>query len=340
MSQPRTLRVGTFNLFNLIRPRVKYYGNRTLSQPNYDKKIPWIGAMLRAMDSDIIGFQEAFHTDALRQALDTSGLYAQAHLIHQERTDPKDGSPLPGCALVSRFPVVRSAFVEQFPQRAVVKYGAQTVPISTFSRPVVYARLQVQDHLVHVLAVHLKSKRPLIEDGEDAKDPLVDALGKARSLIRRAAEALALRAMLLDLMQGTRAPVILLGDVNDAVTAVTNDILGGTEPWRFMKREQKEQLWDILLYNVKDIQSRRSYADVYYTHIHNGHYEALDHIFVSEEWVAENRDGRIGQVQNVRVFNDHLLDDVLAEDSVPPWQTDHGTVVAEIALDAAKTPPG
>lgn len=333
MAASRSLRVGTFNLFNLILPGVTYYGNKRLSRPNYEKKIQWIGGMLKAMNADVVGFQEAFKTEALQAALAISGLYTGAQVVHQERTDPRDGSPLPGCALISRLPVLRSAFIEQFPERAVVNYGAQTVPINTFSRPVVYARLQLGVHELHMLVVHLKSKRPTIEPGEDDKDPLVEALGKTRSLIRRAAEAVALRVMLLDLMKETQAPVILMGDVNDAVTAVTNDIIAGSLPWRFMKREQKEKIWDILLYNVKDIQSKRSYADVYYTHIYNGHYDALDHIFVSEELVEENRDGRIGMVQNVRVFNDHLLDDSLAEDAIPVWQGDHGLVLAEIALE-------
>ncbi len=336
-ARSRIFRVGTFNLFNLVLPGVKYYGARKYSKTVYERKIRWVGSMLEAMNAEIVGFQEAFHADALRAALGASGRYEGAQVIHRERTDPKDGSPMPACALVSRFPVLHSAVVERFPARAVVKYGGQTVPIDAFSRPVVYGRLQIEQHPVHVLVVHLKSKRPSIEPGEDEKDPLIEAIGKTRSLIRRAAEAVALRVMVLDLIRDNRAPLILLGDVNDAVTAVTNDVIAGTEPWRFLKRDEKEKIWDVLLYDVKDIQARRSYQDVYYTHIYNGHYEALDHIFVSEELVEENYRDRIGYVQNVRVFNDHLLDDKLASEPVPAWQGDHGLVTAEIRLEPAES---
>jgi hypothetical protein len=70
------------------------------------------------------------------------------------------------------------------------------------------------------------------------------------------------------------------------------------------------------------------------THIHNGHYDSLDHIMVSEEFSAQNRD-RIGQVTYVSVFNDHIFDQTLLEDNIEPWQSDHGQVVATIEL----TPP-
>ncbi|MGB6015523.1 MAG: endonuclease/exonuclease/phosphatase family protein, partial [Nodosilinea sp.] len=87
-----------------------------------------------------------------------------------------------------------------------------------------------------------------------------------------------------------------------------------------------------LLYQVKDIQARLGYGDHYYTHIHNGHYDSLDHIMVSEEFSAQNRD-RIGRVTYVSVFNDHLFDQTLLEDSIESWQSDHGQVVANIELN-------
>ncbi|MEO1443974.1 MAG: endonuclease/exonuclease/phosphatase family protein, partial [Chloroflexota bacterium] len=216
---------------------------------------------------------------------------------------------------------------------AQVNYGNQTVPITEFSRPVVRAKLRMdngEDMMVFV--AHLKSKRPMIEDDEDRNDPLAEAMGKARSLIRRAAEAIALRHSIVDVMRETQMPVVVLGDMNDSVTAVTSDILAGSQPWRFLPFERKKAVWDVLLYNVKDIQAKRAYHDVYYTHIYNGHYEALDHIYVSEEFVYENRD-RIGAVKAVRVYNDHLADDSLGGEDIEKWQSDHGQVVAEIALE-------
>lgn len=339
MAQARVFRIGTFNLFNLVLPRITYYGNRRLSQPNFDRKIAWIASQLRSMNASIIGFQECFHGQALQQAIGTSGLYQGAKIITTDRTDPRDGSPLPSNALVSLFPVVTSHSISQFPTRAHVRYSGQSVPITDFSRPVLYCQLQIHEHLVHVFVAHLKSKRPTIEEGEDAKDPLIEALGKTRSLIRRAAEAIALRTMILDITRNTNAPVIVLGDLNDDARAVTNDVISGSEPWRNLRFEEKKRIWDVYLYNVKDVISRRSYQDVYFTHIYNGHFESLDHLLVSEEFIAENRNGRIGVVEGVRLFNDHLIDDTQINEPAPVWQSDHAQVVAQIQLDAPKPSP-
>lgn len=87
----------------------------------------------------------------------------------------------------------------------------------------------------------------------------------------------------------------------------------------------------MLLYNVKDIQARQSYRDTYYTYIHNGHYESLDHILVSQEFVHQNP-SRLGEVEYVSVHNDHLIDETLSDQAVPRWQSDHGQVVTTIRL--------
>ncbi len=334
----RDLNIGTFNLYNLVLPGVTYYGSKRYSDNKYAQKTAWIGRQLRNMEADVVGFQEAFHTEAIESAIAISEYYPDATVIHTERFNPEDGSPLPMNALVTRFPVINSGYIYDFPTAAQVNYGEQTVPITDFSRPVLQAKLQVRDDLeVHVFVAHLKSKRPLIDDGEDGDDPVIKALGKARALIRRAAEAVALRAVMVDLLKDTNTPAIVLGDLNDSVTAVTTEIMAGSPPWRFLPFEKKKGIWDVMLYNVKDIVARRSYHDVYYTHIYNGHYEALDHLLVSEEFVYENRE-RQGAVRNVRLFNDHLLDDSLSGSSVEPWQSDHAQVVANIRLEAPEPP--
>ncbi|NDJ60664.1 MAG: endonuclease/exonuclease/phosphatase family protein [Chloroflexi bacterium] len=339
MSELREFRIATFNLFNLVLPEVRYYGSRRYKPDEFIRKRDWLAAQLARMNAEIVGFQEVFHHEALKQVIDVNGLYPGATILTNERFEADTGQPLPANGLVTRFPVVESSVVTNFPDAAKVSYDGLPVPVTEFSRPVLRAKLRLTDTLeLLVLVAHLKSKRPMIdEEREDKSDPVVQALGRARSLIRRAAEAVALRAVLVESLRETRLPVVVLGDMNDSVSAVTSEIMAGAPPWRFLPREQKEAIWDVLLYNVKDIQARRSYVDVYFTHIFNGHYDALDHILVSEEWVRENPD-HVGQVVNVRVYNDHIVDETLALDDVPNWQSDHGQVVAEIRLRRPRAP--
>ena len=184
-----------------------------------------------------------------------------------------------------------------------------------------------------VFVAHLKSKRGIVfGDTEDKNDPKIKALGAARSLIKRAAEATALRCLLVDELKDSNTPVVLIGDLNDAVASVTTQISAGDPPWIKLQPEQKRPIWDVLLYSTNDIQSRNSLRDVTYSHIFNGRYEVLDHIFVSQEFYGRNPQ-RIGRVRYQHQFNDHLVDETMIFRSKDRTISDHGQVTAIIRLD-------
>ena len=257
-----------------------------------------------------------------------SGEYDGASIRMGERNE--EG---PAVAIASRFEALDYEVFIDFPHLALLEFNGVEMPLTKFSRPVLQAKIQIHPELVvNVFVVHLKSKRPKIKEGVNPHDPRERAMGHARSLMIRAAETTALRHILLDTLENTDHPVIVLGDFNDDGSAVTSKILCGTEPWRNLKREEKAAIWDVHLYNVKDIQARQSYRDVYYTHLHNGHYDSLDHILVSQEFVRQNPQ-RLGYVEYVKVFNDHLIDQSLSDDRVPKWESDHGQVVTTIQLE-------
>ena len=87
---------------------------------------------------------------------------------------------------------------------------------------------------LHVLAAHLKSTRPkfLQNDAgewlEDRDDPIVATRATLRSLLMRAAEAAALRRIVIDVLLRTRDPLVLLGDLNDAPHAATSQLIAAT----------------------------------------------------------------------------------------------------------------
>ncbi|MBF2026995.1 MAG: endonuclease/exonuclease/phosphatase family protein [Oscillatoriales cyanobacterium C42_A2020_001] len=323
----KNFKVGTFNVYNLVLPNVVYYDNRQYSTEVFAKKKAWIAHQLNCMNADIVGFQEIFHVEALQQALEESKLYPNAKVVAPVRTG--EG---PIVALVSRFPVLRHRVYEVFPAEAKLTIEGAAIPIHQFSRAVLAVDVALTSELeCTIFVVHLKSKHPIFPDDVDRNDPIEKAKGQARALIQRAGEAIALRVILMEFLKNRNYPVILMGDINDGGLAVTSQIMSGEPPFRKISFEQKQKNWDVLLYHVKDIQSRRSYGDYYYTHIHNGHYESLDHIMVSQEFVAENPH-HIGRVGYVSVLNDHLLDDTLSDDDVKLWQSDHGQVIAAIEL--------
>ncbi len=323
----RILRIGTFNLFNLVLPEQKYYGKRKYSQQDYDKKKQWVLEQFDKLNADILGFQEVFHEEALRQIMEEHPKYKNANLIMGSRRGES-----PGVALITTFDVKSYEVFMDFPEQLEV--DGLIVPFCEFSRPILKVEVELKPGMsMMVFVAHLKSKRPLIpNDVEDRHDPLEISKGEARSLLLRASEANALRTILMNDLRNREMPVVVLGDLNDTHTSVTTQIISGQSPPRHWPVEHKKKLWDILLYHTKDIQARQSSTDVYYTHIHNGHYESLDHIMVSEELVKENPN-RIGRVVFVRTFNDHIVDETLSEDDINCWQSDHAQVVATIELD-------
>jgi predicted extracellular nuclease len=327
-------KIATFNVCNLVLPEVKFYGDTVYSKDEYNKKINWIGHQLRLMNADIVGFQEVFHGEALEEAIRASGIYKpDVNIITANPTGEK-----PTVGLLSRYPVISKEVVEIFPPQSLLDVEKEdtlekiVLPYNKFSRPVLRVRLKIKDNLeMTVYVIHLKSKRPLVPEGVDKNDPIESSKGKARALILRAAEATALRVLLLDDLLHKEYPVVVLGDVNDTGLSVTSRIVSSEPPHRKYPQDVKNKIWDILLYQVQDIQARQSYRGFYHTHIHNGYYEALDHIMVSQELVRENP-RNIGRVVYVTTLTDHLIDETLSDERIEKWQSDHGQVVATIEL--------
>jgi predicted extracellular nuclease len=321
-----SFKVGTFNVYNLSLANVPFY-NKKYSEAVYAKKIRWIGHQLDFMKADVVGFQEVWQQQALQDAIDQSEFLKDAKIVIA-----KEQSNTPSVAIASRFPVISHEAIADFPEAALLNIEGEELALKQFSRPVLCVRVELREGVECTFVVaHLKSKRPDLAEGADPNDPLEQAKGQVRSLIRRSAESVALRSILLNLMQGNNHPVIAMGDLNDGSLAVTTRLILGEPPFRRLSIERKKAVWDVLLYHAKDIQARQSYGDFYYTYIHNGLYDSLDHILVSQEFVEQNPN-RIGRVGYVSMFNDHLIDETLSRDEVEDWQSDHGQIVASIEL--------
>jgi predicted extracellular nuclease len=327
-------KVGTFNVLNLARPGERFYpDDAAYSNAEFNQKADWIGQQLLRMDADLVGFQEVFHEEALRNVCARSGRLNDATVV----APGADGVSGPRVGLATRLPLAEPvASVTTFPAGVDAAVEGVALPVGDFSRPVLRARVVLDpatSRTATVFVVHLKSKRPILDPDAAEHDPREEALGKARSLIRRAAEAAALRFLLLEEIVGNDQPVIVLGDLNDAARAVSTDIVMGDSPSRFWPRDRpvREAYWDRLLYSAYEINARQIGRDVSYSHIFNGRYETLDHILVSQEFYDRNPD-RIGEVTDLRHFNDHLVDSQLSSDRPNRVVSDHGQLVAEIRL--------
>ena len=341
-------RLATFNLFNLVRPSIRYYELPPHSEEEYEQKLTWIARTLERTHADIVGFQEVFSSESLKAAVSQAQNFSEhAHVISpgaEREKNEKDGKALrPKVGLATRFQILRYESIIHFPNTVDFKIPIKEpdgierlieIPINKFERPPLRAEILIPevDLTVIVYVAHLKSKRPIYRENEQREDAFHRSLGSMRAQIIRSLEATALRTRILEDIKENKQPLVLLGDLNDVVKSVSTQIVAGESPDSRWPSKIKRMYWDVLLYSTNTIQTSQDLKDFGYTHIHHGHRDVLDHILVSQEFYHRNPK-RIGKVTYQQIFNDHLFDWSLTAREPDRIMSDHGIPVAEIELD-------
>jgi endonuclease/exonuclease/phosphatase family metal-dependent hydrolase len=302
---PISLTLGTANLLNLAAPGRLFYDNQEpYGAEEYGRKVAWLGAQFRRLNADLVTVQEVWDESALREAVRLSGL-RYATVVAPGAEAGAIGTPRVG--LVTRLPVQVLRSVSEFPPGFSVMVP-EVGEHRRFERPVLHAVVTLSNgQLVHVLTAHMKSKRPkFLQDAEgralENRDDLrVQARAALRSLIMRGAEAAAMRHLVLELLENTREPLVLMGDLNDGPHSVTSQLIAASSSIAFDRSAR-----DTALFHAADVQTGSALRrDVGYSHIYQGWPEVLDQVWVSEEFVAGSR-FQLGEVLRVEYFNDHL----------------------------------
>ncbi len=308
------IRFATFNVFNLAPAGARLYDNLLPATPEeYEAKLNWTARQIDLLDADVIGFQEIFSQQALREALARTTKYRDAFHVGFD-PDPAAERLTPSVALVSRLPLAAPGTAHAlFPAGVAMPAGSREP--DRFSRPVVHAAVVASpDCTVDVVVVHLKSKRPDYRNGDTSEDPLLYAQACLRSLVRRGTEAVALRVLLANLAKDSPRPRVVLGDFNDVADAVTTTIvMGNGSP-------MTARMFDA--YQLQTCQDHLRHVG--FSLLHDGHYSTIDHILVSEEFNGALPNA-IGEVIDVVYLNDHLVLEL-------PEASDHGQVIARIRL--------
>lgn len=308
------IRFATFNAFNLAPPGQQLYDNLLpLTAQEYEAKLDWTARQIDLLDADVIGFQEIFSQSSLREALARTRKYRNAV---QVGFDPDPGAErlTPSVALVSRLPLaVPGVALSDFPQGVALPEDCRDG--GCFSRAVVHAAVVASpDCTIDVVVVHLKSKRPDYRNGDSGEDPLLFGLACLRSLTRRGTEAVALRVLLANMARDNGRAQVVLGDFNDTADAVTTTIVMGAGA----------PLQDRLFDACRLQQCKDGLRQVGFSIVHDGNYETIDHILVSEAFNPA-LPSAIGEVVDVVCLNDHLVLGL-------PEASDHGQVLARLRL--------
>lgn len=347
--------IATFNVRNLVNAETNYYQKKDgswnrYSQTAFDRKIDWLANQLIAMDADHVCLQEVFHLAALQKLADryhelviARGIEQAPYteVIHFGNDRGTAADPSPGLAYLGRQPVVQSREVQDLSADPITlgdEFGLN-YSLSATSRPLTMVQVDLGGGVTGwIVNAHLKSKRPLLDRDSPADEPknmlfLERAKGAIGSLILRAGEALALRRELLDMMRENDVPVFVVGDFNDDGSAVTTEVIRGEAPWRHESDKAiKRGFWDVELYSAAKVHLRRSEKADFTTHIFNGHHGMIDHIFLSEQFYYRNRE-RLGDLDYVRAFNDHVIDKDFRGAPREDNASDHGQLVAYFSFE-------
>lgn len=266
--------LGTWNLENLYRPGGPF-GPK--DKASYDTKLADLAEVIRALAPDLLGVQEVGDPDALDDLLGVVG-----GTWHTALSEHPDGRGI-RVGVIAKEPLEIVADVDAFPHELrPVQVDDAGSTVSAAGR----GFLAVRSGSVTLAVAHLKSKLLTYpgnrffphDEGERARYG-------AYALYRRAAEAVTLRALADDLLDGDgRArDVAVLGDLNDEVQAATTQILLGppgseigTAGYKTPDQGDRLRLWDV---------APLIPADRRYSRVNSGRRELIDHVLLSHQLV-------------------------------------------------------
>jgi len=362
------LKIATFNLFNYLEPPNAYYEfERIYSAEQWLKKQNWITDYLHEHQPDIIGFQEVFSSESLRQLVKSQG-YDHFEVVAQPLVIDDFIYRSPVVAIASRYPIVDVNAVGTNLELA------KTLGLSSdfsFSRKVLRATVDVP-HIGNTdcYVVHFKSKRSMIELDETSNNwspekTIIESLkanvaGGWGSTIQRGSEATLLMIDMIERREATGHSMVLMGDFNNnLVDGVLSHLL--TNTLRFVSRIDSDaylakyclnDAWD--LYEKAAVNDSTSATETDYsseiieanqasktnktkqeeilvrtpTHYFGATSSVLDYILLSCEFDASYHDS-LYQVSDYHTYDRHLINPIFDRDGE---STDHGIVLVTLSL--------
>ncbi|WP_233999209.1 endonuclease/exonuclease/phosphatase family protein [Pseudoalteromonas sp. T1lg122] len=337
MIENSQLKVATFNLYNYLAPPDAFYDfQRIYSAEQWAKKQRWLADYLKNQQPDIIGFQEVFSINELKQQVNAEG-YLYFAVVDEPTVIDDFIYRDPVVAIASRYKIVDVSQVEA-EQDDILAMGLSDN--FNFSRSIIRATLEVP-HLGHVdcYVVHFKSKRSMLyhqdDESHSEQQNLVmqlksQALGRWASSIQRGSEAALLLVEIIKRRAHSNNPVIVMGDFNNELhDGVLNHLIA--DHLRFSGHRQNspsrsefklQDSWQLYQRHVVTENDREA------THYFGSSSSVFDYILLSREFDAGFQ-GSFFEVVDYHTYDQHLINPQFAYDD---QSTDHGVVMVTMKL--------
>jgi len=328
------IKLGTFNLFQFVEPPYSWYTKKEKFTPTqWEDKTTWIKNQITKMDCDIIGFQEVFSQEALKNLVFDLG-FKYFETMQEPKKDSKNEKIYISTtvAIASKYPI-KSINTVEANVTAVKKHDFKG--FFKFSRLPVKALISLPNEKeILVYICHLKSNRlnefeyvftkkdSLSHKKLSVKKALKE--GYSESLKQRLCEA---SSLFFDINKSKEIPCILMCDLNDKEFSLTIDAL--TNKSYHYESEKNNYilndayyLYDKKIYNPHPEQKEIKRTPTSYF---AGKGNVLDYIFVSN-YFNKNNINHKALISSYEIMDTHLQ----KNQNGTLLESDHAQVVCEI----------
>jgi endonuclease/exonuclease/phosphatase family metal-dependent hydrolase len=330
------IRVGTFNLFQFVEPPYSWYIKKDKFTPEqWIEKTTWIKNQITEMNCDIIGFQEVFSKEALKNLVNELG-FKYFKTIDTPKTDKKNEKVFVSTivALASKYPIKNLKKVE-IDLDSLKKHNVNG--FFKFAREPIKATIALANKkYLDVYVCHLKSNRDNEFEYIFTKDV---TLNEKKEKVKKALEgnySLSLKQRLCEAsslfsnINLSTNPAVLMTDLNDKEFSLTIDTLTNRKYHDESISKNDYLLLDAYyyfkkkIYNPHPLQKEIKRTPTSYF---AGKGNVLDYVFVSNLF-DKNRKNSIGKITSYEVFDKHLQ----KNQNGSILSSDHAQVVCELEI--------
>jgi len=305
------------------------------TQEQWEEKTSWVKQQVSDMNCDIIGFQEVFSAQALKELVNDLG-FKYFQTVEEARTDKKNKQVYISTtvAIASKYPIKEILEVESN-ITSIKKHNFDG--FFKFSRVPLKVKITLEDNKEILIYVsHLKSnwqnefeylftQEDTLEDKKKiVKKALEDKYSE--SLKQRLCEA---SSLFFDINKSKELPTIFMCDLNDKEYSLTIDALTN-KTYHYPSKKDKYILVDAYdLYEKKIYNPHPEQKEIKRTptSYFAGKGNVLDYIFVSN-FFNKNNINHQAIISSYEIFNNHLEEN----QNGSLLQSDHAQVVCEVTF--------